>query len=267
VLKLKIVLGVLALCYFVICIIIYAKQKQILFPTHLLEPVPADWKPSGEHSHQAMIASSCGKLHAAIWRTQNAKGTIMMHHGNGETLASIDGYVNAFHDLGYNLMAWDYPSYGKSTDCDFDQATLLAAAEDAYQWLAKQEKPENIYQFGYSLGTGIALSVASRHDHNPVYLVAAYDSLTNVAIDKMLPIIPVRMIFRYPMNTAQWVANIKQPIYIMHGMDDNLIQPQRAESLIKHAPTPIKVDWVAHAGHADDILFTYRNQWLKRLLP
>lgn len=259
------IIGLIAIIYLIVCIAVYAMQKNILFPTDMVKPVPSNWQPRGENSQQAMIAGNCGELHVAIWRIPDAKGTLMMHHGNGESLASIDEYVYAFHDLGYNLMAWDYPGYGKSTDCWFSQDMLLADAENAYQWLAKQENPDNIHQFGYSLGTGIALSVASRHQQNPIYLVAAYDSLTNVAIDAMPSFVPVRMIFRYPMKTNQWIAMIKQPIYVIHGTHDHIIRPQHAQSLVEQSKA--KVEWVNNAGHADDSLFAYRNQWLKRLLP
>jgi len=250
-----------------LCLAVYAMQKNILFPTDMVKPVPTNWQPRGKSSQQAMITGSCGKLHVAIWRTSDAKGTLMMHHGNGESLASIDEYASAFLNLGYNLMAWDYPGYGKSTGCWFTQDMLLANAESAYQWLAKQEKPEDIHQFGYSLGTGVALAVASRHQYNPTYLVAAYDSLTNVAIDAMPSFIPVRMIFRYPMKTKQWVGMIKQPIYLIHGEHDRIIRPQHAQSLAKYSAGISNLEWVKNAGHADDTLFAYRNQWLKRLLP
>ncbi|MFW5432024.1 MAG: alpha/beta hydrolase, partial [Methylophilaceae bacterium] len=123
----------------------------MLFPSYAAKAIPIDWQPKGKNSQQAMISGSCGKLHVAIWRTPKAKGTIMMFHGNAESLASIDDYAYAFHELGYDLMAWDYPGYGKSTDCWFSQDTLLTDAETAYQWLAAKEKPENIHLFGYSV--------------------------------------------------------------------------------------------------------------------
>lgn len=262
-----ILLSLLLLTYLLLCIVIYTQQKTLLFPASMAKIVPPSWEPIGQNSEQAIMPGSCGQLHVALWRTLDAKGTLMMHHGNGESLASIDEYVYAFHDLGYNLMAWDYPGYGKSTDCWFSQDTLLADAEHAYQWLASQENPKSIHQFGYSLGTGIALSIASRHDHNPVYLVAAYDSLTNVAIDNMPSFIPVKLILRYPMQTRPWVGRIKQPIHLLHGVDDQLIHPAHAKSLVDLSAGSATIQWVENAGHADDTLFAARNQWLKQLLP
>lgn len=253
--------------YLIFCIAVYSIQKSLLFPAYVAKPVPADWQPKGRLSQHALINGNCGKLHVAIWRTPNAKGTLMMFHGNGESLASIDDYAQKFHDLGYDLMAWDYPGYGQSTGCWHSQEMLLADAESTYQWLSTKESPEKIYIFGYSIGTGMALSLAAQHQDNPVYLVSAYDSLANVAKDKISSIVPISLLLRYPMQTKKWVDAIHQPIYLMHGSQDVLIRPERALSFVKQTKANVKVEWVAQAGHADDVLFAYRNSWLKRLLP
>jgi len=258
----------LFVAYISICACIYTFQKKMLFPAFNTKPVTEKWKPSvGDSQTQAMIQGHCGQLHVVKWDIHHAKGTMMMFHGNGESVASINDYAHAFHNLGYNLMTWDYPSYGRSTDCWFSEEDLLSDAESSYQWLASQEKPEKIFIFGYSIGTGIALSVASKHPDNPVFLVAPYDSLSNVANDAMPPFLPVRFLIRYPMSTQVWVNQIKQPIYAIHGDQDTLIKPSRAMSLAQNSHGKIKIEWVKGAGHVDDKLFFYRNQWLKKLLP
>lgn len=250
------------------CSALYLMQKNMLFPAQYAQAVPANWQPSaGDNASQALINGHCGKLHVAYWQIKNAKGTLMMNHGNGESLASINDYVYAFHALGYSLMTWDYPGYGQSTNCWFSQDELLDDAESAYQWLATQEKPEKIYIFGYSIGTGIALSVAAKHPQNPVFLVAAYDSLLTIAKQKMPSFVPVTLLMRYPMITQTWVNAIKQPIYVIHGADDQLITPQCAQALAANAHNKVNIEWVKGAGHADDALFLYRNSWLKKLLP
>lgn len=256
------------LLYLGLCGLVYFKQKSMLFPTDLAQPVPANWQATaGDSATQAFINSRCGKINVVQWRIKQAKGTIMMFHGNGESLASVNDYAYAFHNLGYNLMTWDYAGYGQSTACWFSQDDLLADAESAYQWLASQEKPEKIVIFGYSLGTGIALSVAAQHQQNPVFLVAGYDSLTEVAKDGMPAVIPVSWLMRYPLDTANWVQAIKQPIYMIHGEDDQLIKPKHALALVNKSHGKVKIEWVKHAGHTSDNLFEYRNQWLKKLLP
>jgi uncharacterized protein len=266
--RFRIIITALAGAYLLACGALYFMQKSMLFPAQYTQIVPADWQPTaGDSASQAFINGNCGKLHVAHWQIKNAKGTLMMNHGNGESLASINDYAYAFHALGYNLMTWDYPGYGQSTDCWFSQAELLDDAERAYQWLAAQEKPEKIFIFGYSLGSGVALSVAAQHPQNPVFLVAAYDSLLDIAKQKMPPLVPVSFLMRYPMQTQTWIAAIKQPIYVIHGTQDQLIAPQRAQALVQKSQAKINIEWVQNAGHTDDALFLYRNQWLKKLLP
>ena len=263
----RLLLCLLAL-YLVACGVIYYKQKSMLFPMQYAQAVPVNWQPTaGDSASQAFIKGNCGKLHVVIWRINSAKGTIMMSHGNGESLASINDYAYAFHNLGYNLMAWDYAGYGQSTDCWFSQNDLLTDAESAYQWLAGQEKPENIFIFGYSVGTGVALSIAAHHQQNPVFLVAGYDSLNNVAKDNISPLVPIRLLARYPIYTAPFIKQISQSIYLIHGTADKLIRPARAQALRDASQGKVHLEWVQGAGHADDALFIYRNQWLKKLLP
>jgi uncharacterized protein len=261
-------IGFLAiLIYCLICITFYFLQTRMIFPAYLAQPVPENWQPTaGESSIQTFIDSSCGKIHAVIWKTKQAKGTIMMFHGNGESLASINDYAYAFLDLGYNLMTWDYPGYGQSTNCWFSQTDLLNDAEVAYVWLSTQEKSERIVIFGYSIGTSIAVYTASQHSQHDVYLVAAYDSLLNVAKERMSSLLPVSLIMRYPLSADKWIKKIKGHIHMMHGLYDTLIHPARAQALLKEANKNSDIEYVKNAGHASDNLFIYRNAWMKRHL-
>lgn len=239
----------------------------MLFPAYLAQPVPKNWQPSAGHSAtQAFIDSSCGKIHTVIWKIKQPKGTIMMFHGNGESVASINDYAYAFHNLGYNLMTWDYPNYGLSSACLFSQNDLLKDAESAYLWLANQEKPENIIIFGYSIGTAIAIYTAGQHPQHDVYLVAAYDSLLNIAKEHTTGLLPISLIMRYPLSADVWIKNIKGRVHMMHGLNDSLIRPKRAQALIEKAHRNADIEYVKNGGHANDALFLYRNAWMKRHL-
>jgi pimeloyl-ACP methyl ester carboxylesterase len=255
------------LIYCIACITIYFLQTRMLFPAYLAQPVPENWQPTaGESAIQTLIEGSCGKIHAVIWKIKQPKGTILMFHGNGESLASIDDYAHKFLSLGYNLMTWDYPNYGRSSACLFSQTELLNDAETAYQWLSTKEKPEKIVIFGYSIGTGIAVNIASQHPQHDVYLVAAYDSLLNVAKAHTSNLLPINLIMRYPLPAVEWIKKIKGNVHILHGLNDTLIQPKRAKALFDIANKNTDIEWVKNAGHAHDNLFLYRNAWMQRHL-
>ena len=257
----------LLLVYIGICALVYYKQKSMLFPSDSVQPVSAYWQPTaGDSATQTFINSSCGKIHAVIWKIRHAKGTIMMFHGNGESVASINDYAYAFTDLGYNLMTWDYPTYGRSSACMFSQQQLLNDAESAYQWLATQEKSDKIVIFGYSIGTGIAVNIASQHPQHDVYLVAAYDSLLNVAAEHVFNLLPINLIMLYPLPAVEWIEKIKGNIHILHGLNDTLIRPKRAQALIRNGNKNADIEYVKNGGHANDALFLYRNTWMQHHL-
>jgi len=253
--------------YCIGCLALYFLQTRMLFPAYLTQPVPLNWQPTaGDSTLQGLVDSSCGKIHVVIWKIKQAKGTIMMFHGNGESVASINDYAFAFHNLGYNLMTWDYPSYGRSSSCLFSQTDLLADSETAYQWLITKENPENIVIFGYSIGSGLAIYTASQHPQHDVYLVAAYDSLLNVAKENISNLLPVSFIMRYPLPAYQWIKKIKGHVHMMHGLNDTLIRPSRAKALYNKANINTDIEWVPNVGHVDDNLFVYRNNWMQRHL-
>ena len=260
------VIGLLLLVlagYLGFCLTIYLTQQQRLFAAHYAPPVGQDWRPSaGTHHLQVMLQGQCGKLHVVRWETANPKGVIMVFHGNGESIVNVESWVPMFQALGYSVMGWDYPGYGRSTACPFTEESLLQDAETAYQWLAADVPDRRIVLYGHSLGTGLALHVASQHPGHLVLLVSPYDSLTGVAADHM-PWLPIAWIIRYPMRADAWIGRVQGSIHAIHGLADTLILPERARELMRQARGNADIEWVEGVGHNDAQLFANINRWLE----
>lgn len=257
--------------YLLACGLIYAFQTWLLFPSYATAPVPSDWQPSiSNHDVQTFLKGQCGQLHAVYWKAPNDKGTLMIFHGNAESISSVQDYVPWIQKFGYSVMSWDYAGYGKSTHCLFgNQDKLLTDAETAYEWLASLTPPEKISLFGRSIGTGLAIHVASQHDVHQLILVSLYDSLAKVAADYIPTIIPTKLLTNYPIPAYQWIAQVKAPIYAIHGAIDTLIKPAYAQNLIADAPTyhgvKPSLTIVANAGHNVAPFSSYK-QWLTQIL-
>jgi len=249
--------------YLVLCAAIYYFQTSLIFPSQLTLPVSASWKPSlGNVSEETMLDGRCGKLHAVIWKNADSKGMLMYFHGNAESIASVESLVPAMQQLGYGVMAWDYPGYGRSDSCRFSEDDLLQDADIAYRWLASRTPEKNIVIFGRSVGSGLALYVASRHPGHPVLLIAPYDALVNVARDHMPFFIPASLLMRYPLRADQWIGQVHAPVHVIHGLADTIIAPQRAEALLQHANANTSVEWVPDADHNAPILIEKSYRWL-----
>lgn len=249
--------------YGVLCTAIYYSQASLIFPSQLSQPVFANWKPTlGNASEEVLLDGRCGKLHAVIWKNTDTKNMLMYFHGNAESIASVQSLVPALLQLGYGVMAWDYPGYGRSLACRFSEDDLLQDADLAYRWLASRGLQKNMVIFGSSVGSGLALYVASRHPGHPVLLIAPYDALVNVASDHMPFFIPVRLLMRYPLRAEQWIGRIDAPVHVIHGLADTIISPERARALLRHAKANASVEWVENADHDDAILIEKSFRWL-----
>ena len=258
--------------YLLICATIYFMQNKMLFPADSTQPVAQNWIPTlSKNDTQAMIVGQCGQLHVVRWSVPNDKGIIMIFHGNGESVASVQDEVPIFQKLGYSVMTWDYPGYGKSTVCWFNEDDLLRDSESAYQWLIKQisvkQTPKShIILYGRSIGTGLTLHVASQHQVKLVLLVSPYNALVDVAKDHMPFFIPVSLISHLPIRAKQWLNQAKCNVRAIHGLNDTLIYPAHAAALFKHVKVNAKIEWVDGAGHNDIMLFAKYKQWLARQL-
>ena len=242
-------------------------QQGMLFPAQYAPQVPENWQPSiGNKNQQVILSGRCGKLHAVLWDLDIKHGVVMVFHGNGESVVSVEHEVEQFHQLGYAVMSWDYPGYGLSTDCQFTQADLLADADTAYAWLAKQSGNKSIILYGHSIGTGLALYIAAKHPINGVLLVSPYDSLANVARDHMPFFLPIGFLIRYPMPAEKWISMVNVPVYAIHGLRDTLILPSHAKSLFSHANQNSEIKWLKDAGHNDVTMFEQSDQWIKHKL-
>ena len=239
----------------------------MLFPAYVAPFIPENWKPTvGGKTNETFLDGNCGKLHVALWDMQDSKGVVMIFHGNAENLMTVEQQVPDFHKLGYAVAAWDYPGYGRSAGCWFDERDLLEDSETAFHWAKQQAGNKPITLYGRSIGSGLALYIASRQQIQQVLLVSPYDSLANVGKDHMPPYIPVDWLILYPLHASQWIAKVDEPIHVIHGLKDTLISPERARLLMEHAGNNADIIWVQDAGHHASELFENSTHWLEKHL-
>jgi len=111
-------------------------------------------------------------------------------HGNIDNL-SFDKrlYEWLAKDLGINVVAWDYPGFGKSTGNPTEE-TLHRSMQAVFQWLEDEKKARraDIILWGYSLGGPVAARAANRFPGiMGLILQAPMDSVLSVA-SSILPL-------------------------------------------------------------------------------
>ncbi|SEO12114.1 alpha/beta hydrolase [Bradyrhizobium sp. OK095] len=242
-------------------VLLFVKQRAMLFPiptTERTAPAAAGFPQAEEH----VLTTSDGEK-VIVWHVPAKPGhaVVLFFHGNGDFLA---GRVSRFKGItadGTGLIALSYRGYAGSTGAPSEQGLLQDAAA-AYAFATERYDPRRIVAWGFSLGTGVAVAVASQQPVGKLILEAPYTSTVDVAAS-LFRFIPIRLLMRDQFHSDERIARVAVPLLIMHGTNDPAIPITFGERLFALAQEPKKLVRFPGGGHEnlDDFgaLETARN--------
>jgi uncharacterized protein len=150
---------------------------------------------------------------------------VLYLHGNISTVAS---QVNISHyrllrGLGINVLAPEYRGFG-GIPGDPTEATLQADARAAYDYLRESRKvpPHAITVYGWSLGSGVAVDMASSQPPAAMILEGAPASFVDLTQQKY-PFFPLRLFMRSSFDSIRTINQIPAPMLFLHASKDEVI--------------------------------------------
>jgi fermentation-respiration switch protein FrsA (DUF1100 family) len=238
---------VLAAGYVAGLVLLYVKQRDMLFPIPTVvrqAPAAAGFPEAEEH----VLTTADGEK-VIVWHVPAKPGrfVVLFFPGNGDFLA---GRVSRFKGItadGTGLIALSYRGYAGSTGAP-SELGLLQDAEAAYAFATARYDPQRIIAWGFSLGTGVAVAVASEHPVGKLILEAPYTSTVDVAAS-LFRFVPVRLLMRDQFRSDQRIARVAVPLLIMHGTNDPAIPITFGEQLFALAREPKKLVRFPGGGH------------------
>lgn len=202
------------LLYAAVCLAAWLLQDRALFPTAAAQGRGAP--PPGAERLELVAADGTRLvgLHVPPRRPGAEAPVVLGFGGNAwnadhaaEYLADLypQADVVAFHYRGYA------PSGGRA-----GAVALLADALEVHDRVAALFPGRRIVAVGFSIGSGVAAHVARARPIAGAILITPFDSLTKVAAAHY-PWLPVRWLFRNPMEAAQDLAAARAPVAIIAG--------------------------------------------------
>ena len=233
--------------YVVGLVLLFVKQRTILFPiptTERTAPVVAGFPEAEER----VLTTSDGEK-VIVWHVPAKPGhaVVLFFLGNGDFLA---GRVSRFKGItadGTGLVALSYRGYAGSTGAPSEQGLLQDAAA-AYAFATERYDAQRIVAWGFSLGTGVAVAIASEHPVGKLILEAPYTSTVDVAAS-LFRFVPIRLLMRDQFHSDQRIARVAAPLLIMHGTNDPAIPITFGERLFALAHEPKKLVRFPGGGH------------------
>jgi len=174
--------------------------------------------------------------------------TIVYFHGNAGNIAYRLPLAKEFLARGYGLLLVEYRGYGGNPGSPSEKGFYLDA-ESAFHFL-KQEKipPAEIVLYGESLGSGVAIEMATRYKVCAVVLQSPYTSLYALA-HWHYPWVFIKPWDRF--ESIKKIDQLQSALLIVHGQKDSIVPYDQAQSLYKNAPEPKKMLSYERLGHLD----------------
>ena len=147
--------------------------------------------------------------------------------------------IVTFHYRGYA------PSGGRPST-----ATHIADAPYVHGFIRDRLGGARIVAVGFSIGSGIAASLASRRPLEGAILVTPFDSLAAVG-SAHYPWLPIRLLLRHRLDAAADLRKVRAPIAIIAAGRDNLIPAARTDALRREVPNLVFDRTIANGGHND----------------
>jgi len=192
--------------------------------------------------------------------TGNAKGTIVVFHGNAGTASERAYYVNTLASFGYRVILAEYPGYGARKGALGEMPFVNDAIETLRLVSEKYGKP--IYLLGESLGCGVAAAVARETpvQISGIILITPWDSLLAVAKEKF-PWLPVRLFLSDTYDSVQNLKAFQGKIAIIGAERDEVIPIRHAQTLYASLVVNKKMWTIKGAGHNDWSELVDRSWW------
>jgi fermentation-respiration switch protein FrsA (DUF1100 family) len=248
-------LAALAAAYLVLLVVLRISESRLLYvpgARTLVPPPPG----LGLSPERVEIPSTDGvTLVAWIIRAPSpdtAGRWLLICHGNAGNLSDLGRpeHYAGLRALGLNLLAFDYRGYGESGGQPTERG-LYEDAEAAYRHLRDTlgVPPERIVIFGHSLGSAVAVELATRVPAAGLVLDGALASVVERA-QEVYPYVPVRWIARSRFASIEKIGRVRIPKLFLHARADEVVPLAHGRRLYDSAPPP-KMFVALAGGHGD----------------
>lgn len=189
-------------------------------------------------AYDSKVTGAPARLHA-LWlaapHPQDSPVVLFLHGARWDVEGSAPR-IRRMQQLGFSVLAIDYRGFGQSTPGLPSEDTAYEDAHAAWDWLAAKYPQRPRYIYGHSLGGAIAIDLATKvPDERGVIVESTFTSIADVASTMKWGWLPIRYLITQRFDSVDKVARIGSPLLVVHGEDDDLIEPELGRKLYEAA--------------------------------
>jgi len=173
--------------------------------------------------------------------------TLLYLHGTFRNLYQNLRKVEALRQAGFAVVAVEYRGWGDSTPIIPSEATIYADANVAWAELVRrQSDPRKRVLYGHSMGSGVAVELASQKragtDYGGLILESSFTRLPDVASAAGTIGTIASWFATQEFDSLAKIGKVDAPILMMHGAADNTVPIALGRRLYEAAPAGTR--WV-----------------------
>ncbi len=237
----------LALLYAGLCVVLFVFQRSVIYAPQTGS--------NGEGTTTTVLLQIATARVLVSTRPSGGPDALIYFGGNAEDVSvNVPSFSDTFPRHAIYLL--HYRGYGGSTGSPSEEALFtdgLALFDHVYA------QHQNIVVVGRSLGSGIAVRVASLRPAARLVLVTPFDSLQEIAVLRF-PYLPVRWLLRDKFESWRYAPHVMAPTLIIAAEHDKLI-PRASTELLQTRFRNGRVKLVVVAGVGHNTISNSQDYW------
>jgi fermentation-respiration switch protein FrsA (DUF1100 family) len=181
--------------------------------------------------------------------------TVLVFNGNAGNRAYRASLATALRRRGFQVLLFDYRGFGGNpgTPTERGLATDARAARD-YLIARPDVEAARLVYFGESLGTGVAVELATEHQPAALILRSPFTSMADIGQHHYW-YLPVRRLIQDRYDSLERIGRVRSPLLVIAGERDRIVPAEYSRRLFDAATAaPKKFMSIPQADHNDDAL-------------
>jgi len=209
-------------------VLLYLAQRSLLYHPDRTHISPAA---AGLPEAEEVVLGTSDGERVIAWHVapRPDKPIVIYFHGNAEIVPWRAPRFRALIADGTGLLALSYRGYSRSTGSPTEEGLARDAAA-AHAFAKARYAVDRIALWGHSLGSGVAVRLASEHGIAKLVLEAPFSSAVDIAA-AMFPFAPVRLLMHDQFRSDERIVRVTAPVLVLHGEGDGVIPITSGERL------------------------------------